>query len=71
MFPEASELRVNNTHTIAIEKEPLPRALLEILCRRMRQRSLGLQSGLVCSFSLLLLQVDRWLVAVVRVQGQV
>lgn len=49
-FSEVSELQVNNTHTRAIAQEPSPRALLEILCRVMRQRSPGLWSGFVCSF---------------------
>lgn len=66
-FPEVSELQVNNTHTRAIAQEPLPRALLEMLCRGMKQRSPRLQSGFVCSFPTFLRLIP-WLWCVVRVR---
>jgi len=68
-FSEVSELQVNNTHTRAIAQEPLPRALLEILCRLMRQRSPGLQVGFVCSFpTFLQVILQPWLLCMLEVR---
>lgn len=48
-FSEVSEFQViTHTHTRAVA--PFPRPPLEVLCRLMRQRSLGLWLGFVCSF---------------------
>lgn len=68
-FSEVSELQVNNAHTRAIAQEPLPRDLLEILCRLMRQRSPGLRSGFVCSFpTFLQVILLPWLLCTLKVR---